>query len=45
MDVYEVLEPVGQGTFGEVHKAIDTRTGQLVALKRVRLRNLDGGSE
>ncbi|BFZ63205.1 hypothetical protein YB2330_004325 [Saitoella coloradoensis] len=32
---YEFLEKLGEGTFGEVHKAKRARTGELVALKRI----------
>lgn len=41
MDRYEVLEKIGEGTFGEVSKALDVETGEVVAIKRVRTR---GGS-
>lgn len=43
MDRYKMLERIGEGTFGEVHKAQNIETGQLVALKRVRLRNVEEG--
>ncbi len=33
---YQILEELGGGTFGIVYKAIDTRTGQTVALKVMR---------
>jgi serine/threonine protein kinase len=42
-ELYEYVERIGEGTFGEVHKAKDVRTGELVAIKRVRLRDLDAG--
>ena len=42
-DNYRLLERVGEGTFGEVHKAVKMDTGLLVAVKRVRLRNADDG--
>ena len=41
---YRFLERVGEGTFGEVHKAVKVDTGTLVAVKRVRLRNIDDGT-
>lgn len=41
---YKFLERVGEGTFGEVHKAVKVDTGTLVAVKRVRLRNIDDGN-
>jgi serine/threonine protein kinase len=34
---YEYLEQIGEGSFGEVKKAIDTVTGKIVAIKHVRL--------
>lgn len=41
MEKYELLERIGEGTFGEVHKARHVSTGNIVAMKRVRLRTLD----
>jgi hypothetical protein len=41
-DQYTVLERVGEGTFGEVHKARDA-AGNIVAMKRVRLRDTESG--
>ena len=40
---YRILERIGEGSFGEVHKAIEIATGKIVALKRVRLRNVEDG--
>ncbi|KAH9303901.1 hypothetical protein KI387_008305, partial [Taxus chinensis] len=37
MDGYEKLEKVGEGTYGKVYKAKDISTGQLVALKKLKL--------
>jgi cyclin-dependent kinase len=37
MSRYEKIEKVGEGTFGVVYKAKDRQTGELVALKRMRL--------
>ena len=34
---YEKLEKLGEGTFGVVHKARHIETGEVVALKRMRL--------
>uniref|UniRef100_A0A914UXR0 Cyclin-dependent kinase 12 n=1 Tax=Plectus sambesii TaxID=2011161 RepID=A0A914UXR0_9BILA len=39
VDKYELLDQVGEGTYGQVFKAKDTVTGELVALKKVRLEN------
>eukprot|EP00118_Oscarella_pearsei_P029116 m.3693 g.3693 ORF g.3693 m.3693 type:complete len:946 (+) comp9713_c0_seq1:130-2967(+) len=36
---YEVLEEIGEGTYGHVYKAKDKLTGDLCALKKVRLDN------
>lgn len=33
---YEILHPLGSGTFGEVFKAMQNRAGRIVALKRLR---------
>ncbi|KAI7824900.1 kinase-like domain-containing protein, partial [Kickxella alabastrina] len=38
-DDYELTTKLGEGTFGEVHKAIHKSTGTLVALKRVLMHN------
>jgi serine/threonine protein kinase len=37
------LEKIGEGTYGVVHKCEDNTTGQLVALKRIRLEAEDDG--
>lgn len=36
MDKYEVLNQIGDGTFGSVAKAVSKKTGQLVAIKRMK---------
>ncbi|KAF5383263.1 hypothetical protein D9615_005069 [Tricholomella constricta] len=36
---YEVTTKLGEGTFGEVHKAIHKDTGRVVALKRILMHN------
>ena len=34
---YQVLEELGSGSFGVVYKAIEKSTGEIVAIKHVRL--------
>ncbi|NXP05142.1 CDK3 kinase, partial [Thinocorus orbignyianus] len=36
-EVFQKLEKIGEGTYGVVYKARNKRTGQLVALKKIRL--------
>ncbi|UMM23284.1 hypothetical protein L5515_004081 [Caenorhabditis briggsae] len=36
---YEMLDQIGEGTYGQVYKAINRLTGEQVAMKRVRLEN------
>ncbi|KAI1429501.1 kinase-like protein [Xylaria sp. FL1777] len=40
---YELLGKLGEGTFGEVHKARSRRTGALVALKKIIMHNEKDG--
>ncbi|KAI9661646.1 MAG: serine/threonine protein kinase, CMGC, CDC2/CDK sub [Bathelium mastoideum] len=40
---YEVLQKLGEGTFGEVHKARAKRTGAVVALKKILMHNEKDG--
>ncbi|KAK7754170.1 serine/threonine protein kinase, CMGC, CDC2/CDK subfamily [Diatrype stigma] len=40
---YELLGKLGEGTFGEVHKAKSRRTGSLVALKKIIMHNEKDG--
>ncbi|MCO5577405.1 hypothetical protein L7F22_031237 [Adiantum nelumboides] len=37
MDNFEKLGKVGEGTYGKVYRALDRRTGRLVAMKKTRL--------
>ncbi|XP_045670048.1 cyclin-dependent kinase 3 isoform X1 [Ursus americanus] len=43
MDVFQKVEKVGEGTYGVVYKAKNKETGQLVALKKIRLDLALGG--
>ena len=43
IDKYEKLEKIGEGTYGVVYKAKDTDTGQIYALKKIRLESEDEG--
>lgn len=43
MDKFQKLEKVGEGTYGVVYKARDKKTGDLLALKKIRLEAEDEG--
>lgn len=40
---YDILHKLGEGTFGEVHKAISKKTGAVVALKKILMHNEKDG--
>lgn len=40
---YEILSKLGEGTFGEVHKAQSLRTGRIVALKKILMHHEKDG--
>jgi len=43
VDKYQKLEKIGEGTYGIVYKAKDKKTGELLALKKIRLEAEDEG--
>jgi cyclin-dependent kinase len=43
MDKYQKLEKIGEGTYGIVYKAKEKKTGELLALKKIRLEAEDEG--
>lgn len=43
MERYQKLEKVGEGTYGVVYKAKDRVTGEVIALKKIRLEAEDEG--
>ena len=43
IDKYEKIEIIGEGTYGIVYKARDTDTGEIYALKKIRLESEDEG--
>ena len=40
---YQILGNIGEGTYSTVFKAVDQRTDQVVALKRVKIRKAEEG--
>jgi len=43
MEKYQKIEKIGEGTYGVVYKAQNKETGEIVALKRIRLDNEEEG--
>lgn len=43
LDQFHKLETIGEGTYGVVHKAKNKSTGELVALKMIRMESEDEG--
>lgn len=43
IEKYEKLELIGEGTYGVVYKARDTETGEIYALKKIRLESEEEG--
>mmetsp|Transcript_19916 Transcript_19916/g.34006 ORF Transcript_19916/g.34006 Transcript_19916/m.34006 type:complete len:295 (-) Transcript_19916:921-1805(-) len=43
MERYQKMEKIGEGTYGVVYKAKDRVTGEIIALKRIRLEAEDEG--
>jgi len=43
MDKYQKIEKLGEGTYGIVYKAQNRESGEIVALKRIRLDNEEEG--
>jgi cyclin-dependent kinase 12/13 len=39
VDCFEKLEQIGEGTYGQVYMARDIKTGEIVALKKIRMDN------
>jgi cyclin-dependent kinase len=43
VEKYQKIQKVGEGTYGIVYKALDTKTSDLVALKKIRLQAEEEG--
>ncbi|KAF2811266.1 Pkinase-domain-containing protein [Mytilinidion resinicola] len=43
IDEYDIMSKLGEGTFGEVHKARQVRTGATVAMKKILMHNEKDG--
>ena len=43
MERYQKVEKIGEGTYGVVYKARDKTSGEIIALKKIRLEAEDEG--
>ena len=43
LEKYERIDKLGEGTYGVVYKCRDVKTGEIVALKKIRLEKEDDG--
>jgi cyclin-dependent kinase len=43
VDKYQKIEKIGEGTYGVVYKSKDTKTGEIFALKKIRLQAEEEG--
>lgn len=45
MEDFQKIEKIGEGTYGVVYKGKNKKTGQIVAMKKIRLESEDEGEE
>jgi serine/threonine protein kinase len=43
LEKYQKKEKLGEGTYGVVYRAINNETGEVVAIKKIRLEKEDDG--